>query len=117
MNLKRIHLAMLLLSCWAGADGFVLAATNAPAGMVVIPAGVFKPLFRTAADLKEVPVKSFCLDVLPVTTGDFLEFVRANPRWRRSQVKRLFADATYLKNWSGDLAPGTNARPAARKVR
>jgi formylglycine-generating enzyme required for sulfatase activity len=77
--------------------------------MAVVPAGVYRPLFQAPADLKEVPVKKFCLDRVPVTTGDFLEFVRANPRWRRSQVKRIFADESYLRNWAGDLEPGTNA--------
>lgn len=112
MNTKRIHLVTLLLACWASVTGgFVFAGTNAPAGMVVVTGGVFKPLFRSPTDLKEVPVKSFCLDVLPVTNGDFLEFVRANPRWQRSEVKRLFADESYLKNWAGDLELGTNAPP------
>jgi len=77
--------------------------------MARIPDGVYRPLFRGLTDLKEVPVKSFYLDVLPVTNKDFLEFVRANPRWQRSQVRRIFADESYLKNWAGDLEPGANA--------
>jgi formylglycine-generating enzyme len=95
-----------LLVCLAST---ATAADAVPPGMVRIPAGVYRPPFRAATDLKEVPVKAFCLDVLPVTTGDYLEFVRANPRWQRSQVKRLFADESYLRNWAGDLEPGTNA--------
>ena len=77
-----------------------------PAGMAVIPDGVYHPLFRAETDPKEVLVKAFALDVLPVANGDFLEFVRANPRWQRSQVKRIFADESYLQNWAGDLDPG-----------
>ena len=100
--------------CLAIATLFVGVAANgqrqAPApGMARIAAGAFRPLFTATNDLKEVPVKAFYLDILPVTIGDFLEFVRANPRWQRSQVKRLFADETYLKNWTADLEPGTNA--------
>ena len=78
----------------------------APPGMAVIPDGLYRPLFRNDKDAKELPVKSFALDLHPVTNMEFLEFVRANPRWRRSQVKRLFADENYLKHWSGDLEPG-----------
>jgi formylglycine-generating enzyme required for sulfatase activity len=78
-------------------------------GMAQIPDGVFRPFFRSPTDLREVPVKSFWLDVFPVTNEQFLEFVRANPRWQRSQVKRIFADESYLKNWSGDLEPGPSA--------
>ncbi|TAL02021.1 MAG: formylglycine-generating enzyme family protein [Verrucomicrobia bacterium] len=77
--------------------------------MAEIPAGIYRPLFRGPTDLKEVPVKAFALDVLPVTNEDFLKFVRANPRWQRSSVKRLFADETYLKNWAGDLELGPDA--------
>jgi sulfatase modifying factor 1 len=82
---------------------------NQPIGMALLPAGVYRPLFRGENDAKEIPVKSFYLDVYPVTNEEFLEFVRANPRWRRSQVKRLFADESYLKHWAGDLDPGVGA--------
>jgi formylglycine-generating enzyme required for sulfatase activity len=105
--LKRIQLIFLAtISAWTLAAG---AADPLPTGMVRIPTGVYRPFFRAATDAKEIPVKSFALDVLPVTTREFLQFVRAHPLWQRSQVKRLFADDSYLKNWSGDLEPGTNA--------
>ena len=78
-------------------------------GMVLIPTGVYHPLFKFKTDAAEVPVKAFYLDAVPVSNGDFLEFVRANPRWQRSQVKRLFADESYLKDWAGDLDPGNDA--------
>ena len=111
MKPHRIRLVALLVTCWCAASGFAWAASNASAGMVVIAGGVFKPMFRSPTDIKEVPVKPFCLDVLPVTNEEFLGFVRANPRWQRSNVKRLFADESYLKNWAGDLALGTNSAP------
>jgi sulfatase modifying factor 1 len=85
------------------------SSANTPPGMVSVPAGVYRPLFRGDNDAKEVPVKAFALDIHPVTNADFLEFVRANPRWRRSQVKRLFADENYLKHWAGDLDLGEAA--------
>ena len=84
-------------------------AGTPPAGMSLVPAGRYTPLFRAEKDPKDVPVSAFWLDTLPVTNGDYLEFVRAHPKWRRSQVKRLFADAEYLQRWAGDLEPGTNA--------
>ncbi len=116
MKLKRIHLILRLLACTTmGTGGFVSAATNTPPGMAVITGGVFKPQFRSTADVQEVVVKPFCLDVLPVSNEDFLQFVRANPRWQRSAAKRLFADESYLKTWSGDLDLGTNA-PARAPV-
>jgi formylglycine-generating enzyme required for sulfatase activity len=80
----------------------------APLDMALIPAGVYRPLFPGPTELKEEQVRPFYLDKLPVTLGEFLEFVRANPRWRRSQVKPVFADQFYLKNWAADLDPGAN---------
>ncbi len=76
--------------------------------LAAIPAGVYRPLFRAATEPKEVPVQAFYLDKFPVTVGEFLGFVRANPTWRRSQVKPIFADSAYLQNWAGDLNPGPN---------
>ena len=77
-----------------------------PAGMVRIASGTFTPLFRGENDPREIPVPAFLMDQYPVTNDEFVEFVRANPKWRRSLVKRLFADPDYLKTWAGDLDPG-----------
>jgi len=102
-------LFFLLLRAWGG----VAATNDNPVGMVAISGGVFTPMFRSTADPKQVVVKPFRLDVWPVTNEDFLKFVHANPRWQRSAVKRLFADVSYLKHWTGDLELGTNAPPRA----
>lgn len=80
-------------------------------GMAELPAGVHRPLFRPADEPPVELVEAFLLDRCPVTNGEFLEFVRAHPRWQRSQVKRLFADEHYLQHWSGDLELGANAQP------
>lgn len=106
MKAIRLQLVLAAVSALAAVAAFGQVPTE---GMVRIPDGVFRPLFAASNELKTVPVKSFQLDVAPVSTGEFLQFVRANPRWRRSEVKRLFADESYLKNWSADLEPGTNA--------
>jgi len=106
-RLRPITLGLLVLvaAAWGEATS---ASSNPPAGMVLVSGGRFKPMFRSAADFQEVTVKPFHLDALPVTNEDYLRFVRANPRWRRSNVKRLFADESYLKLWADDLEPGTN---------
>jgi formylglycine-generating enzyme required for sulfatase activity len=75
-------------------------------GMALVPAGSCRPLFRGEKDAKEIAVAPFLLDERPVTNGEFLAFVRENPKWQRSQVKRLFADERYLAHWSGDLELG-----------
>lgn len=98
-----IALAGLLLSSLA-------AVPSRDAEMATIPPGAYRPLFRADKATKEVRVATFFLGVKPVTNGEFLAFVRANPAWQRSRVKRLFADEGYLSHWAGDLELG-QARP------
>ncbi len=75
--------------------------------LVAIPAGTFRPLF--GKDVGDVPVAAFALERHAVTNGQFLAFVRAEPKWRRSRVKTLFADAQYLAHWTSDLDHGPDA--------
>ena len=52
-------------------------------------------------------VSSFHLDRFAVTNKDFLIFVTKNPEWRKSRIKKLFADNQYLEEWPSDLKFGT----------
>jgi sulfatase modifying factor 1 len=88
-----------------------------PTGMVVIPAGSYAPLLRGKDEPETVAVAAFLLDERPVTNAEFLEFVRANPKWRRSRVSSLFADQGYLGDWAGDLELGSHAPVDAPVVR
>ena len=88
----------LLVSVAAVASG----ASPVPPGMARIPAGSYAPLFRGAAwdsvesrgPARRISVAAFDLDLHPVTNAEFLAFVRAHPEWRRSRIKRLFAEGT-----------------------
>ncbi len=84
---------------------FSNAQTNSK--MVPIPSGYYEPLFKNDSTEKE-KVEKFYLDVYPVTNREFLEFVKANSKWRKSNVKRIFADVSYLKDWESDLELGKN---------
>lgn len=92
-------------------------AAEASVGMVLIPAGTYTPVVRATDDPADVAVAAFWLDARPVTNSEFLAFVRANPRWRRSQVSPLFADSQYLAPWAGDLELGPQAPADAPVVR
>jgi formylglycine-generating enzyme required for sulfatase activity len=94
-----------------------IATLTVPPGTVLIPAGVYAPLFRTTKDAAQVNVAAFLLDERPVTNAEFLAFVTAHPKWQRTRVSRLFADSSYLENWSGDLEPGARAPADAPVVR
>jgi sulfatase modifying factor 1 len=85
--------------------------------MVLIPAGNYAPLLRTTKDAAQVAVAAFLLDEHAVTNAEFLAFVTAHPKWRRSEVSALFADSSYLDHWAGDLDPGAAAPPGAPVVR
>jgi formylglycine-generating enzyme required for sulfatase activity len=88
-----------------------------PPGMALIPAGTYTALLRAPNGPEALPVGAFYLDVKPVTNGEFLEFVRANPQWCRSRAAPLFADGQYLANWAGDLNPGPGVPSDAPVVR
>jgi len=113
----RPRLARLLAAATVGLAALAGAAGAAPTDLVVVPAGIHVPLVRSTADPAEVPVAAFQLERYPVTNAQFLAFVTAQPKWRRSQVSRLFADASYLDHWAGDLDPGPAAPAEAPVVR
>lgn len=82
------------------------SAHAAPTGMVRIEAGLYEPLYSNEA---KIQTEAFYLDEHAVTNEEYLEFVRANPRWRKSAISPLFAGDGYLSHWAGDLELGANA--------
>lgn len=77
--------------------------------MIRIPAGKFQPFLLAADQKHERHVAAFLLGQHAVTNAEFLQFVKANPQWRRSSVPRLFADNNYLSQWAGDENIGNAA--------
>lgn len=105
----RGALALAAALCAFGA--LAPAQTGRGAGarsMRPIVGGTFSPFYRTRS-VTSLTVRPFRLDETAVTNGDFLRFVRANPRWQRGAVPRVFADPEYLTHWAGDTALGATA--------
>jgi formylglycine-generating enzyme len=74
--------------------------------MVRIPGGSYRPLYEQSGAAR-VQVASFQLEREPVTRGEFRDWLRENPQWRRSRIASVFAvRAAYLSDWRGDLEPG-----------
>ena len=88
--------------------------------MALVKGGVYIPLYG-AAD-KTVKVETFLMDAYPVTNADYLKFVEEYPQWKKSKIKSLFADNSYLTKWNNDEsfsglpnAPATNVSWFAAK--
>lgn len=88
--------------------------------MAMVKGGVYLPLY--GAEGKLVKIEPFQMDVFPVTNTDYLKFVQENPEWKKSNIKALFADKSYLTKWKNDNtfiglpnAPATNVSWFAAK--
>lgn len=82
----------------------VHTATAQVEGMATVKGGTYIPLYGT--DSTAVTIKNFMMDTYPVTNSDYLTFVKKYPKWKRSEIKRLFADENYLVNWAADDSYG-----------
>lgn len=113
MTRRRFGCVLAFVSALAGAAHAAPHAPKAPAGMVLIGPGIYRPLYPAAPEERALSVRRFYLDVLPVTNGEFLAFVRVHPEWRRDRVPRLFADEGYLRGWVAADGLGAGVRPAS----
>lgn len=68
--------------------------------------GRLRLMYPAPNEPREVGIAPFFIDARPVTNAEFLRFVHQHPRWRRDQIKRVFADAAYLSHWDGPLILG-----------
>lgn len=89
----------------------IAALLAVPRGMARIPAGSYRPLYATSA--ARTRVGAFAIDREPVSRNAFLLFVREHAEWRRSAIKREFAERDYLNEWRGDLDAGESRTLAA----
>lgn len=101
MNGRTIFSGLLMVVLGLG------ALVAQPSEMTRIEQGTYMPFYSSTKD--SVTVGAFYMDKYAVTNAKFLEFVRANPKWRRSRIKKVFADTGYLKHWGGDLDLGPKA--------
>ena len=79
--------------------------------LVQIPGGEYKPFYGSNEAI--VTVGPFLVEENAVRNSDFLRFVKANPSWRKSNVKQVYADTAYLTGWVNDTVLPLNALPDA----
>lgn len=107
---KKKYLVLIiffLTHLWIFGNTASKAENAIPPYMVKVPAGKYV-LFFSEKEGKTAAIKSFYIDVNAVTNSEFLQFVKANPKWSKSKVSRLFADAGYLKHWKNDFNIGND---------
>lgn len=81
--------------------------------MARIDGGSYVPLY---GDGEPVAVSGFRIDRRLVTNAEYLDFVRAVPRWQRTGTPSLLMGEGYLRHWAGPLEIGSgegSARPDA----
>ena len=106
MKFRTLNITILIIALTAGLLAKSKSASKSPPKMILISGGYYLPLFKDNGEAAKEYVKSFYLDFHPVTNGEYLEFVKAIPQWQKSKVKKIFADANYLREWKGDLELG-----------
>lgn len=84
--------------------------------MTTIKSGTYVPLYGRNSSV--IVAASFKMDIMPVTNADYLQFVSKNKRWRKSKVKKIFADNNYLRQWKNDttLDPQMNPRSPVTNI-
>jgi len=92
-----LRLSISIIFLWGG-------LANCQSKMVEIKGGTYTPLY--GRDSLQVTISDFNMDVYPVTNQEFLDFVKTNSKWKKSHVKKLFADGNYLINWKTDTDLG-----------
>lgn len=94
-----LRLVICALFLWA-------SPINCQSKMVSIKGGTYIPLY--GRDSLQVSITNFLMDVYPVTNKEYIQFVKKNPRWKKSKIIRLFADESYLIKWKSDTVIHTN---------
>lgn len=107
--MKCVRLILLVLL--VGLPGSLIPGSlfAEEAALVKIPAGSIKPFWidtlsrkdkRNSQQPKAITVSGLWSQSRPVTHQEFAAFLQKNPQWQRDQVSPLFADESYLRNFS-----------------
>jgi len=86
-SVNRLLFALLAIACLSN-------SINAR------PARVPVADFRQPGSKSSERVKEFLIDETAVTNEEFAAFVRANKDWNKSNVKRIFAEEGYMRQWA-----------------
>jgi formylglycine-generating enzyme required for sulfatase activity len=100
-GMKRVAVPLLLLIPLAAFAGEGIYRT--------LPGGTFRSSLQFEDVKTAQRVAPFRMMQRPVTNGEYLAFVKANPDWQRGRVPGVFAESRYLSHWQGPLTLGPGA--------
>lgn len=100
MSNKLTHITFVFALFFGGF--LPLIAQQAPA---LIPAGSFHSVLPEVEG-EPVTVEAFYMDQTAVTNAQFVDFLKENEKWRRSEIPALYTSDDYLRHWANDLEPG-----------
>jgi len=113
VSAARLALTLLGVTLAAWAPGVTVAeaaARSSPAeSYASVPGGEFRSVLPEGVEGAAPRVQPFALQRVPVTNGDYLDFVRTHPEWQRGRVAATMADSRYLQHWSRPLELGPQA--------
>lgn len=73
--------------------------------------GVFVPFYREEKNKTKEVIKPFYLDNYPVTNKEFYEFTLTEKNWSPENIKRIFSEENYLKQWKDNPITKSQSTP------
>lgn len=100
-QLKLLAVSLTLLGVSDSGLLYAKDVAKAPAGMVLVEGGQYRPLYMSKDSPIQV-VDDFFLDQYPATNQDFQTFINDNPGWAKDQAPKVFVEEHYLQHWQSD---------------
>ncbi|MDZ7805606.1 MAG: formylglycine-generating enzyme family protein [Gracilimonas sp.] len=94
---------------------FMPEVASSQTARVLVPAGSFHSVLPEVKG-EPIQVEAFYMDETVVTNEQYVEFLRSNPDWRRSEIPPIFTYDGYLRNWISDLKPDYESTGENRPV-
>ena len=112
MKVIVIRSLMYLLLSLAAADAF---SASPSAEMARIDGGSYTALYKREGAAEVITVAPFYLDKFQVNNQQFLDFTKSATKWSKQNIKPIFAESNYLKQFTGSNTKDIANREIARQ--